>query len=68
MTKIKITDTLGRPVMEIADNRIAVGRLDGLSKEETNHIYEVYREISGDTSERISDFLHFSTEEDEFCS
>lgn len=66
--KILIKDSIGRDVMNICNGRVAIGRLDGLSKIELENLYGIYKNITGDDSSYIKDFLSFQTEEDEFCS
>ena len=69
MPKTIIKDSRDREIIGIdSSNRIVVARYPDQDKQTKDYIVHIYSKLTGESSNKLIDFLNYVSEQNEFCS
>ena len=64
----KVKDDKGRVILSLKDGHIAAARYVDMDDKFKEYVIEVYKELTGDNTDKLKKFLDFDENVDEFCS
>ena len=68
MPKTIIKDSRDREIIGIDSSKIVVARYPDQDKQTKDYIVHIYSKLTGESSNKLIDFLNYVSEQNEFCS